>query len=146
MQLKCKRLCASAVLPAYHSEGAAAFDFHNAFNVPVTIHPGDKFVFETGVAVEVPAGYVLKLYSRSGHGFNKSIRLSNCVGIIDSDYRGEIKAALHNDGKQAVTIEPGERIIQGVLVEIGMQVDLIWIDELSETERGEKGFGSTCAK
>lgn len=145
MQIKFKLLNKRAQLPKYQTVGAAAFDFHNDYIDAVQIHPGHKLLFFTGVSVEVPEGHALMLYSRSGHGFKDGLRLANCVGVIDSDYRGEIMAAIHNDSDRIRVIEPGSRIIQGMLVK-AEQHELVEVSELSTTERGEKGFGSTGVK
>lgn len=103
----------------------------------------DTLVFETGLFFEVPQGKVLLVFSRSGHGFNHDIRLANCVGIIDSDYRGELKVKLTNDSTQAFfNVKRGDRIAQAMLVDSN-QVQFEIVEELSETERGTGGLGST---
>lgn len=138
--LKVKRITPRATLPSYESEGAACFDIATVDTVPLL--SGRAHVYSTGLAFEVPPGYVMKVYSRSGMGFNKDTRLSNCVGIIDSDYRGELKVKLRNDGKEIVNVRAGDRIAQGMLVKIDQ-----WLieeaQELAETSRGESGLGST---
>jgi len=142
--LKVKKLTPTAKLPVYSTEGAAAMDLH----ADAGTSPGERAlmghqsIIPTGIAVEVPEGYVLKIYSRSGHGFKYSVRLANCVGIIDSDYRGEIQVALHNDGKGCFSVNQGDRIAQAILEEIP-KVDIVEVEELSETKRGANGFGST---
>lgn len=145
MQIKFKLDGMFARMPAYQTVGAAAFDFYDNHDGYTEIHPGKSALFSTGVSVEVPEGYSLMLYSRSGHGFKEGLRLANCVGVIDSDYRGEIMAMLHNDSDKLRRIECGSRIVQGILV-AAPQCELVEVDQLSTTERGENGFGSTGAK
>lgn len=147
-QLKIKRIHPNAKLPQYGSSGAACFDLR------ALIESGEKeliggwspIIFRTGLSVEVPEGYVLMIFSRSGHGFNNDIRLSNCVGIIDSDYRGEIKVKLTKDSHNTdpLWVNDGMRIAQAMLVKIP-SVEFVEVSELSETTRGSGGFGSTGA-
>lgn len=127
-------------LPQYASNGAACFDLR-------AIHSGAVFVgqgktFSTGLSFEIPKGYVMLIYSRSGHGFKHGVRLSNCTGVIDSDYRGEVKVKLYNDSMQAFPVKAGDRIAQAMILPIPA-VELVEAEELSETERGQGGFGST---
>ena len=140
MVLKIQRLFPAAKLPTYSTEGAAAFDFYATETLQ--IREGWPATFSTGLKAEVPEGYVLLLFSRSGHGFNKGIRLVNCVGVIDSDYRGEIKIKRTADATGGGLIQEGDRIAQGLLVEIP-RVQIEEVEKLSETRRGEGGFGST---
>jgi len=149
MQLKIKRLTETAKLPVYSSEGAGCFDFFADCASRKRLRPAlETFtdsrnnVISLGVSVEVPANHVLLLYSRSGHGFNHGVRLSNCVGVIDSDFRGELKVALINDGRNEPCITPGDRICQGMIIPIP-RVEFVEVSELSETVRGAGGFGST---
>lgn len=126
MQLKIKKTHPQAQMPTYATDGAACFDIRALERGEVP--PQDAVIFATGLSVEVPEGWALMLYSRSGHGFNHDIRLANCVGIIDSDYRGEIKVKLTNDNHfKYLSVAAGDRICQ----------------ELTDTERGTGGFGST---
>lgn len=141
MDIKIKLLEPTAKVPTYGTDGAACFDFYALYGD--TIHPRERLIFRTGVAIEVPEGQVMLLFSRSGHGFKNGVRLSNCVGVIDSDYRGEIMASLSNDaGHSLYDIDTGARIIQGMLVP-APQHSFVIVDELSSTNRGDKGFGST---
>jgi dUTP pyrophosphatase len=145
MELKFKKLLKEAELPVYASAGAACFDLKAISGEPglsMVILPGDAKVFRTGLAVEVPAGKVLKIYSRSGHGFKNGVRLSNGTGIIDSDYRGELMVSLHNDGTEGFYVKYGDRIAQAML-EDAPQATFVEVDELDSTERGSNGFGST---
>lgn len=140
MQVKIKLLSDSARVPTYGTDGAACFDLYAADTVAVA--PGRKVTVKTDVAFEVPEGYVLKLYSRSGHGFKHGVRLANGTGIIDSDYRGHVPVCLHNDGNQPFIVELGDRVAQAMIVPVP-RVEFQVVDELSETLRGEGGMGST---
>lgn len=147
MELKLKKLRPTAALPAYASAGAGAFDLRACFedNHPVYVSPGAPVSIPTGLAVEVPDGYTMLIFSRSGHGFNFDVRLANCVGVIDSDYRGEVMVKMTNDGVgPALAVNNGDRIAQALLVATP-RVELVWADGLSETGRGANGFGSTGA-
>jgi len=140
MQVKIKLLSGAAKVPTYGSDGAACFDLYAADTVAVA--PGRAATVKTDVAFEVPEGYVMMVYSRSGHGFKHGVRLVNCVGVVDSDYRGEVVARLHNDGRETYVAEFGERVAQAMIVPVP-RVEFQVVDELSPTERGEGGFGST---
>lgn len=131
-----------AKLPAYATEGAACFDLSAAIDKAVVVPPCQAVIVPTGLKVEVPPGHVLKLYSRSGHGFKNNVRLANCVGIIDSDYRGEVMASIFNDSVNEFRIQPGDRILQG-MIEKAEQVEIVKVNYLSDTKRGIGGFGST---
>jgi dUTP pyrophosphatase len=125
------------------SDGAACFDFYSIDGG--VLHSGTtrEQSFRTGIAIEVPDGYVLKVYSRSGHGFRHGVRLVNAVGICDADFRGEIIIRLRMDSKYGMLeIKPGDRIAQGMIVPVP-KVYFNEVEELSETERGDKGYGST---
>lgn len=100
--------------------------------------------FDTGLAFEIPPGWVMLIFSRSGHGFKSQTRLANCVGVIDSDYRGQVSVRLTVDAGGGLSVAHGDRIAQAMLVPIP-RVELIEVDELSDTERGAGGFGSTGA-
>lgn len=143
-----KRLHRDAVVrPAYATDGSACFDIHGIEDftlAPRTDAFGQGRVVRTGLAFAVPKGFVLKIYSRSGMGFNHGVRLGNCVGVIDSDYRGELKIKLHNDGTDTYRGSKGDRIAQGML-EVVVPTTVIEVEDLDETERGDGGFGSTGA-
>jgi dUTP pyrophosphatase len=134
MKLKWKRVHKDAQPPVFSSEGAAAFDL-------VGIRKSDD-TFRTGLAFDIPDGYVVLIFSRSGHGFKESTRLCNAVGVIDSDYTGEIMVKLTRDDGKPLTAQAGESIAQGMLLRLP-KVELEEVTELKQTERGEKGFGST---
>lgn len=136
-----------AILPNYQSAGAAAFDLHALLpegEEQFGMMPGESAVFRTGLAFNIPEGHVLLIFSRSGHGFNNNIRLANAVGVIDSDYTGEVKVKLTKDdiGMDGFTVNHGSRIAQAMLVELP-QVKLVQVQQVKQTERGAKGFGST---
>lgn len=150
--LKLKRLSPGAIRPTYSTDGSGCFDIY----VDATdwtyanqehgksMWAGASTVFNTGWAFEIPPGYVMLVFSRSGHGFGSAgMRLSNCVGVIDSDYRGELKIKLRADDN-GINIKAMERIAQAMLVEIP-RVILAEVTELSDTARGAGGFGSTGA-
>lgn len=152
MRIKLKKTHPAAKLPVYASEGAACFDLHalgadwsiNSQAYGVRVHPGSSQAFRTGLSFEVPEGHVMLIFSRSGHGFNSSVRLANCVGVIDSDYRGEVMVKLHGDGAHGhgLNVSDGDRIAQALVLPV-QRVSFEDVDALSETERGEGGFGST---
>jgi dUTP pyrophosphatase len=139
--LSVKKLRDTAKLPTYATPGSGCFDFYSAD--PFTRIPaGRAIAINTGLAVEVPEGKVMLIFSRSGHGFNNNVRLANSVGIIDSDYRGEIKVKLRADGANHFDVDEGHRIAQGLLVD-APQWQFSEVAELSETARGADGLGST---
>ena len=140
MQIEFKKLHPAAKMPVYASEGAACFDLHALEDVILSDSGSCKV--RTGLSVAVPDGWVLMVFSRSGHGFNHSVRLSNCVGIIDSDYRGELMIALQSDSCVRFSASAGERIAQAMLMP-ALRCTFREVDELSETVRGSGGFGST---
>lgn len=141
--LKVQRLISEAKLPRYATKGAACIDFYAAEDALVVNN--QAAIVRTGLAVEVPDGWALMLYSRSGHAFKSNVRLGNCTGVINSDYRGEILVKLTCDSSHTpLHVKKGERICQGMLIEVP-QILLIEMDELSCTERGAGGFGSTGA-
>lgn len=142
IELKVKRLHPDARLPTYGSDGAACFDICSLSDgyLDDIAHP--TAIFRTGLAFEVPEGWALLIYSRSGHGFKSNIRLANCVGVIDSDYRGEVMVKLTVDDFGRMIVNPGDRIAQAMLVPVPRTV-FHEVDELSETARGTGGFGST---
>jgi dUTP pyrophosphatase len=141
MNIKVKPLSALARLPEYATAGSACFDITTTSdNVDIT--PDASAVLKTDLAFEIPEGYVMMVYSRSGHGFKNGVRLANCTGVIDSDYRGELMVKLHNDSSRIFSVNCGDRIAQAMIVPV-QQVDFDAVEELSHTERGAGGFGST---
>lgn len=141
MRVKIKKLNPEAVTPAYATPGSACFDLYSLDEGMVL--PASSKTFATGLAFEIPEGHVMLIFSRSGHGFNHAVRLSNCVGVIDSDYRGEVKVKLHNDRiDEGFYVVKGSRIAQAMIIAT-QEVRFEVVDELDTTERGTGGFGST---
>lgn len=140
-----KKLKETAILPTYGSDYAAGADLYACMEEAVTIEPGATEFIKTGIALEIPAGYAGLIYARSGLACKKGLAPANKVGVIDADYRGEIMVALHNHSGQAVMVEQGERIAQLVITPYLTAV-FKEVDELSDTVRGEGGFGSTGRK
>ncbi len=147
MNLKIKKLHPDARLPVYGSADAACFDlFALDDGAP---HPKDPHaaIYRTGLAFEIPKGLCMVIDSRSGHGFKDAIRLSNCSGQIDPDYRGEVMVSLRYDGDndlRSKKLRAGDRIAQAKLVP-APRVEFVEVEDLGDTERGTGGFGSTGA-
>ena len=130
-------------LPQFATAGSAAMDLHACVDAPVTLKAGERAVIPTGLAMALPSsGYVALVFARSGLGIKKGVCLSNGVGVIDSDYRGEIGVGLVNLGDAPYTVQPGDRIAQLMVVPV-VQPAVTVADDLDETERGAGGFGST---
>src|SRR5574337_1122648 len=146
MKLKIKKLHPDAIIPQYQTEGAACFDLHAIIpeRVPRVILSSSPETFRTGLAFEVPDGWALLIYSRSGHCFGHDTRLANCVGVIDADYRGEVQVRLTRDSSPSgnARVVHGDRIAQVMLIQ-APRVALVEVDELFETVRRAGGFGST---
>ena len=140
-----KKLHPHAKLPTYGSECAAGADLYACVEADITIVPGDTALIPTGIAVEIPVGYVGLVYARSGLACKIGLAPANKVGVIDCDYRGQILVALHNHGNVDRTVEPGMRIAQMVITPY-LTVQYQEAETLSDTCRGEGGFGSTGAK
>ena len=137
-----KKLNPKATIPTYGSEYAAGCDLYACLEESVTIEPHATVLIKTGLALEVPVGYAGLIYARSGLASKRNLAPANKVGVVDADYRGEVMVALHNHGTMAQTIEHGERIAQMVIAPF-LTANFIEVDELSDTVRGEGGFGST---
>ena len=137
-----KKLRPDAVIPAYGTEFAAGADLYACMDETVEIKPGETQFIHTGIPLEIPDGLVGLVYARSGMACKKGVAPANKVGVIDSDYRGEIMVALFNHSKNALTVSKGERIAQLVLTPY-ITADFIETDSLKESVRGEGGFGST---
>ena len=131
-----------AKMPTKGSEYAAGYDLYAATDYIIDIAPHSTIKIGTGIAIELPSYMMGLIFARSGLATKKGLRPANCVGLIDPDYRGEYIVALHNDTNEMMSIGPGERIAQLVLAPF-YSVDFEKVDELSETARGEGGFGST---
>lgn len=146
MEIKIKRLHPMVTIPKYATEFSACFDLcaympHNSISFQ------SSHIFNTGLIFEIPRGYAMMIYSRSGHGFNGDMRLANCVGVIDSDYRGEVKVKLtkddaYQDFRVHATVTHGDRIAQAMIIPVP-DVNFIEVDDLTGTERGAGGLGST---
>ena len=140
--IRVKKLRPGATLPAYGSLGAAGADLTACLEESVTIGPGQTAFIPTGIALEVPANCAGLVYARSGMACKQGLAPANKVGVIDSDYRGEILVALHNHGNQARTVEPGQRIAQLLITPV-LTPAYVEAAELSDTAREAGGFGST---
>lgn len=144
--LKIKLLNENAALPERASDGAAGYDLRACLDAPKELSPGEIFAVPTGIAIELPSKeLVAMLCARSGLAIKHGITLANAVGIIDSDYRGEIKAGLINLGSEPFVINPGERIAQMLIMPVALP-EIEVAAELTDTERGSGGFGSTGRK
>ncbi len=144
-EIKVKKLSPNAKLPVYGSDFAAGADLHACLFAPITIEPGETFMVKTGISLEIPVGYAGLIYARSGLASKRGLAPANKVGVIDSDYRGEIIVALYNQSLIPQKIEPGERIAQLIITPYIQGLFKV-VDELSDTTRGEGGFGSTGTK
>lgn len=127
-------------IPKKASAGAACFDIQSADDTEIAPHHAG--IVRTGLKFKLPENHVLLVFSRSGHGFKNNVRLSNSVGVIDSDYRGEIKISLQNDGDETFSVRYGDRVAQGLIVPIP-QVAMVAGVVIADTARGAGGFGST---
>ncbi len=140
--VRVKKLHPNAVLPTYGSSEAAGADLYACLEQPVTIQPGEVFWVSTGIALEVPKGCAGLVYARSSLGAKRGLAPANKVGVVDSDYRGEIKVVLLNHSKEPQTLQPGERVAQFVITPV-LRPCYEEAQELCDTDRGEGGFGST---
>lgn len=142
MVVEVSKVYKDALIPRKQTQGSAGFDlrFHGVSNV--LIEPHDTALLETGLRIAIPEGHVGLIFARSGLAVKKGLAPANKVGVIDSDYRGEIMVALHNDSNYAEVVEPNDRIAQIVFVKLP-DVEFTEVSELSETDRGYGGFGST---
>ena len=130
-------------LPFYATPGSAAMDLHACIDEAAVIPAGGRSMIPTGIAIALPsADYVALVYARSGLGIKHGVAPANCVGVIDSDYRGEIIVGLQNSGESAFTVRPGDRIAQLMIAPV-VRANLQMVEELDETARGAGGFGST---
>lgn len=146
MKVRIKKTTPEAILPTYGSVGAAGADLYALpVGEEITVLPHTTVFIHTGLSAAIPEGYVGLVYARSGMACKRDLTPANKVGVIDSDYRGEIMVALHNHGEAAQTVTPGERIAQLVIAPV-MQVAFVEADDLDDTARGVGGFGSTGTK
>ena len=137
-----KKLSPNAILPTYGSAEAAGADLYACLDTPVTIEPGETAWISTGIALEVPKGCAGLVYARSSLGVKRGLAPANKVGVIDSDYRGDLIVVLHNHGSVAQEVSHGERIAQLVITPV-FTPGFTEIEELSDTARSAGGFGST---
>ena len=141
-EVKFKKMRPSAKLPSYATEGAAAIDLSAAIDEEITLAPSERRLIPTGIAISIPKNTVAILSARSGLSAKKGITAANGIGVIDSDYRGEIFFSAVNLSTEAYTITPGERVAQLMLMPV-YAMSLVETDDLDKTARGEGGFGST---
>lgn len=137
-----KKLNPAAIVPTYGSDGAAGADLYACLDAPVTIEAGHTCWIKTGIAMEIPTGYVGLVCARSSMGAKRGLAPANKIGVIDCDYRGEVRVVLLNHSSIPQTVLPGERVAQLLIVPVATAIFKA-VDELSVTERGAGGFGST---
>lgn len=143
MIVNIKKLRNGAQIPHNATDGSAGYDLCACIDLPVIIQPGETVKIPTGLAIALPcAEYAAFVYARSGLGIKHGIVPANCVGVIDSDYRGELIVGLINQSHNAFTINPGDRIAQMVIAPV-VHAQLVECETLAETQRGAGGFGST---
>lgn len=142
MEINIKLLNENAKVPTRGSEYAAGYDLYAATEYDIEIAPHSTVKIGTGISVELPNGTFGAIFARSGLATKKGLRPANCVGVCDSDYRGEYIVAIHNDTDETMTISAGERIAQLIVMPfVGIEFNVV--NELTKTERGDGGFGST---
>lgn len=139
--MKIKLVSPNAVVPTYGSKCAAGMDLYSSDTY--SIAPGETVLVHTGISMEIPNGYFGAIYPRSGLATKRGLRLANCVGVVDSDYRGEIMVALYNDSTETQSVELRDRIAQMVIQPYERPQVFDVVNELSDTERGSGGFGHT---
>ncbi len=142
MEIRIKKLSENAVMPRRSSASAAGADLCALLDAPIEIEPGATVFIHTGIAAEIPEGFAGFVFARSGLASKAGLAPANKVGVVDSDYRGEIMVALHNHSNAPVTVSGGDRIAQFVILPV-VTADYIEAEDLSGTERGAGGFGST---
>ena len=142
MEIKIRKLSETAKIPSRGSDEAAGYDLFADIPEPVDILPHTTAMIGTGVAMAIPAGYFGGIFARSGLSAKEGLRPANCTGVVDSDYRGPVKVALHNDGEEVRSVLPQEKIAQLVVIPY-LEVTFQETDSLDETGGGAGGFGST---
>ena len=145
MEVRIKKLDPRAKLPQYGSAAAAGADLYALLDAPLTLQPGETALLPTGLSAEIPEGYVGLIFARSSMGIKRGLAPANKVGVIDADYRGEIKVGLYNHSAGPQTVEPFERVAQFMIVPF-LRAEFTESETLSDTARGEGGFGSTGRK
>ena len=144
-QVRVKKLRENAKLPVYGTAYSAGADLCACLDAPVTLMPGETRLIPIGISMEIPEGYAGLVFARSGLASKRDLAPANKVGVIDSDYRGEIMVALHNHSGEDIDVEPGERVAQMVITPY-LHADYEEADNLEETVRGTGGFGSTGSR
>lgn len=150
MKIKIKQTNPNSIIPTYATDGSGCFDLYAPKDFQATdVLLGEPVNINTGIAFEIPHGHVMLAFSRSGHGFKNNTRLANCVGVIDADFRGPVGIRLTRDTTlqdyiQPLIVDAGDRIAQAMVIPVS-RVEFELVDELSETSRGDGGFGSTGA-
>lgn len=142
MRIKIKKLTDTAIIPARGSDAAAGYDLSADISDDITIPSGETSLIGTGISMAIPDGYFGAVYARSGLSTREGLRPANCTGVIDSDYRGEIKVPIHNDSSETRTIKPTQKIAQ-IIISPYESAEFELTDSLDGTKRGEEGFGST---
>ena len=145
MRVKIKKINENAIIPTYGTKYSAGADLYALLDSKIEIKPHETVFVHTGISVEIPEGYCGLIFARSSMGAKRGLAPANKVGVIDSDYRGEMMVALHNHSDKIATVEPGERIAQLAIVPF-LKAEFEVADELSDTTRGAGGFGSTGTK
>ena len=145
MKVNFKKLNEKATVPTYGTEYSAGADLYSLHDENITVEPHKTVLVHTGIAMEIPEGYCGLIFARSGLASKRGLAPANKVGVIDADYRGEIMVALHNHSDESAKVEGGERVAQLAIVPF-LKADFFEVSELSETVRGEGGFGSTGKK
>ena len=140
-----KKLRDNAIIPTQGSKYAAGYDLYATIDTPITIKSGETVKIGTGLAFELPEGFFAGIFARSGLTTKQGLRPANCVGVVDCDYRGEVIVAIHNDSNRDAVIAPGDRIAQMILLPY-QSMEFIEVSDLSETDRGDGGFGSSGNK
>ena len=143
MELKIKKLRETAIIPSRATEGSAGMDLNACITEPIILKPFERALIPTGIAVALPSNeYAVFIFARSGLGIKHGIALSNGVGVVDSDYRGEICVGLQNSSNESYTINPNDRIAQMVVMPVSVP-EIAVVEELDEAKRSTGGFGST---
>ncbi len=142
IDVKIKYLSENAVCPEYSTDGSLGMDLSAALDKPLTIKAGERALIPLGFAIQIPEGWGAFVFPRSGLSFKKGITMANCVGVIDTDYTGEVKVSAINLSDKDYTVNPGDRVAQLVFLPVE-KARFIQADSLDDTERGAGGFGST---
>ncbi len=142
MDIKLMKLTDTAIIPIRGTSSSAGYDLCADISSAIEIKSGETIMIGTGISMAIPEGYYGGVYARSGLSSKEGLRPANCTGVIDSDYRGEIKVPIHNDSKETRTIKSGQKIAQ-MIISPYLEVTFSETDELDDTNRGKDGFGST---